>query len=116
MRRIFMPMGVPPGSAVSSTVRPRARRRVARRCIWVVLPEPSMPSKVMKRPRVAMGSFYCNGGEDSRRQRRGRLPIGRRLTICPTRLPEQFHRAGQVLDGGALGGGGGTVLALLTVQ
>ncbi len=44
-----LPMRVPPGSTVSITSRPMARRRSASRCIWVVLPEPSGPSKVMKR-------------------------------------------------------------------
>src|SRR5262245_2039089 len=60
MRRIFWAMGGPPGSTVSSTVRPSARRRSARRCICVVLPEPSMPSKVRKRPGVT-GKLYCRG-------------------------------------------------------
>ena len=43
-------------------VRPRERSRSARRCIWVVLPDPSMPSKVIKIPRDFTVSPYCNAG------------------------------------------------------
>src|ERR1035441_5888855 len=68
MRRIFMAMGGPPGSTVSITVRPIPRKRPARRCIWVVLPDPSMPSNVMKTPRVPMGTSIV-----------GRLRARRRL-------------------------------------
>src|SRR5580698_2430196 len=51
MRRICCPIGVPPGSALSSTVRPSPRKRSASIRAWVLLPLPSGPSKVMKRPR-----------------------------------------------------------------
>jgi hypothetical protein len=40
----------PPGSRVSATSRPSARSVSARRRACVDLPEPSMPSKVMKTP------------------------------------------------------------------
>src|SRR5579872_1547379 len=50
MARIFWPMGVPPGSALSSTTRPLARKRAAKSRAWVDLPLPSGPSNVMKRP------------------------------------------------------------------
>ena len=59
-------MGVPPGSAVSTTVRPQPRRRAAKRRNWVVLPDPSMPSKVINDPRFAMGDFIvavCAAGK-----------------------------------------------------
>ena len=39
------------GSAVVQTCRPPARRRSAKRGIWVDFPEPSMPSTTIKRPR-----------------------------------------------------------------
>src|SRR6202522_2277841 len=51
MRRICWPMGVPPGSTLSSTARPAARRGWASKRACVLLPLPSGPSKVMKRPR-----------------------------------------------------------------
>src|SRR5260221_11213470 len=43
-------MGVPPGSRNKRTSRPKLRKRAARRGIWVVLPPPSVPSRVMKSP------------------------------------------------------------------
>src|ERR1039458_5458638 len=52
-------MGGPPGSTVSITTRPRERSRSANRCIWVVLPDPSMPSKVIKIPRGFTVNPYC---------------------------------------------------------
>jgi transcriptional regulator with GAF, ATPase, and Fis domain len=48
-------MAVPPGSAVSTTTRPRSRRYSARRRICVLLPDPSSPSKVINKLRSAIG-------------------------------------------------------------
>src|SRR5215472_319672 len=56
MRRIWRPISVPPGSAVSTTARPRSRSAWARSRICVVLPQPSKPSNVMKSPRC-IGKF-----------------------------------------------------------
>src|SRR5262245_34780035 len=47
--------GEPPGSRVSTTPSPKARRRSASIAAWVDLPVPSPPSNVMKRPRVTIG-------------------------------------------------------------
>src|SRR5436190_2707359 len=44
--------GEPPGSRVSTTSMPSAVSRSARSLVWVDLPAPSPPSKVMKRPRI----------------------------------------------------------------
>jgi len=51
-RRICSAPGVPPGSRVASTARPAASRCSFSRAICVLLPAPSPPSKVMKRPRL----------------------------------------------------------------
>src|SRR5580693_4473069 len=51
MRRIFSPVGVPPGSRVSITLCPAARRAAASLRICVLLPVPSSPSNVMNFPR-----------------------------------------------------------------
>src|ERR1700691_319585 len=50
-RRIFSPVGVPPGSRVSTTLCPAARRAAASSRICVLLPVPSNPSNVMNFPR-----------------------------------------------------------------
>src|SRR3984957_1844840 len=50
MRRICWPIGVPPGSTLSSIDRPWPRRRSASMRACVLSPLPSGPSKVMKRP------------------------------------------------------------------
>src|SRR5919197_2825452 len=47
-RRIRSPSGVPPGSRVATTSRPSFRSRCSSSRAWVVLPEPSRPSKVTK--------------------------------------------------------------------
>src|SRR5580704_648080 len=52
MRRICWPMGEPPGSTLSRTGRPSPRRRSASSRACVIVPLPSGPSKVMKRPRL----------------------------------------------------------------
>src|SRR5436190_17832580 len=77
MRRIFIAIGGPPGSTVSMTVRPMPRRRAASRRIWVVLPEPSMPSKVMKRPRCFTGREYSSVAVAQARTERtqARMPV-----------------------------------------
>src|SRR5207245_2675192 len=49
-RRIAAPAAVPPGSRVSITRRPPARRCSARGRRWGALPEPSLPSNVLDRP------------------------------------------------------------------
>src|SRR5580700_7239176 len=54
MRRICWPIGVPPGSTDSSTGRPSLRKRCASIRACVLLPLPSGPSKVMKRPRLVV--------------------------------------------------------------
>lgn len=54
----FLPMVVPPGSAVSRTARPRARSCAASRRSCVVLPEPSIPSNVIKRLRAAIANSH----------------------------------------------------------
>ena len=43
-----------PGSRVASTSRPCPARTAVSKRIWVLLPAPSPPSKVMKRPRVTV--------------------------------------------------------------
>src|SRR5580704_823891 len=50
-RRIFSPVAVPPGSRVSTTLCPAARKTAASLRICVLLPVPSSPSKVMNFPR-----------------------------------------------------------------
>ena len=55
--RIRSPVAVPPGWRVTTGVQARFSSQAAKRLIWVVLPEPSKPSRVMKRPR-GMGSVY----------------------------------------------------------
>src|SRR4051794_30049769 len=45
------PISVPPGSCVSTTFNPRSRSLFVKSCICVVLPQPSVPSKVMNVPR-----------------------------------------------------------------
>src|SRR5579872_3647078 len=54
MRRICWPMGVPPGSTVSSTWWPSPRRRSASSRACVLLPLPSGPSNVRKTPRLVV--------------------------------------------------------------
>src|SRR5688572_7079729 len=54
--RIASAPGLPPGSRVSTTARPRARSASARARDWVDLPTPSPPSRVTKRP-VIRGGF-----------------------------------------------------------
>src|SRR5262249_44415808 len=49
-RRISSAPREPPGSRVSSTSSPAARRAAASRRAWVDLPAPSPPSSVMNRP------------------------------------------------------------------
>src|SRR5271170_2236576 len=51
--RIFSPVGVPPGSRVTTTDRPCAVNTAANLASCVLLPQPSSPSKVMNRPRAA---------------------------------------------------------------
>src|SRR5688500_9310735 len=48
--RIASAPGLPPGSRVSTTSRPRARNAAATAFAWVDLPTPSPPSRVTKRP------------------------------------------------------------------
>src|SRR5580658_6904471 len=50
-RRIFSPVAVPPGSRVSTTLCPAARKAAASLRICVLLPVPSSPSKVINFPR-----------------------------------------------------------------
>ena len=54
------PVGVPPGWRVRTGSGPRLLSQAAKRLIWVVLPDPSRPSSVMKRPR-GMGSSLSLG-------------------------------------------------------
>src|SRR5580704_6168113 len=49
--RMRSPRAVPPGWRRVTTLWPSASSEVARRRSWVVFPEPSRPSKVMKYPR-----------------------------------------------------------------
>src|SRR5258705_6421928 len=49
--RMRSPRAVPPGLRRVTTLWPLASSVAARRRIWVVFPEPSRPSKVMKYPR-----------------------------------------------------------------
>jgi len=50
--RSFSDRGVPPGSRLSTTALPDWRNSVATRSMCVDLPAPSMPSKLMNKPRV----------------------------------------------------------------
>src|SRR4051812_40534755 len=50
--RICSAPGEPPGSRVARTLMPRAPSDAANRLIWVDLPVPSPPSRVMKRPAI----------------------------------------------------------------
>src|ERR1700730_14704427 len=62
--RIFSPAAVPPGSRVTVTERPRARRERASFSICVLLPLPSRPSKVISFPRA--GTSEMIAGRDNR--------------------------------------------------
>src|SRR5258706_15409183 len=53
-------MGVPPGSAVSSTGRFFPRSCLPKMRSWVDLPLPSGPSKVINRPRFIAGPLVIN--------------------------------------------------------
>src|SRR2546428_4372852 len=53
--RIRSASGVPPGSRVSRTSRPRARSVSASRAAWADLPTPSPPSNETKRPLISFG-------------------------------------------------------------
>src|ERR1700676_1472775 len=53
-------MGVPPGSAVSSTGKCFPRSRLPRIRSWVDLPLPSGPSKVINRPRLIAASLVID--------------------------------------------------------
>src|SRR5438874_8003875 len=48
---IFSPVAVPPGSRVTTTGKPLARKAAANFSVCVLLPQPSRPSKVMNLPR-----------------------------------------------------------------
>ena len=54
-RRMCSAFSDPPGSRVAAIRWPSASSRLFRRAIWVDLPAPSPPSKVMKRPRISRG-------------------------------------------------------------
>ena len=56
--RIFSPIRVPPGSLVRKTGRPSLASPSAARRICVVLPDPSMPSKVTKSPAKEFRLFF----------------------------------------------------------
>ena len=71
--RSFSPSGVPPGSRVATTVWPRASMRAASQTMCVLLPAPSMPSSVMKRPLAAvMEEGMRRNAESNKRPRSGR--------------------------------------------
>ena len=53
--RSISPSGVPPGSRVTTTCRPLARKRSAIKDKCVLLPAPSIPSRVMNFP----WDIYC---------------------------------------------------------
>src|ERR1700730_13020160 len=53
--------GVPPGSRVTRAVIPRAASHSLTSCATVDLPAPSMPSRVMKRPRLILKQRYSFG-------------------------------------------------------
>ncbi len=56
------PAGVPPGSRVTSGARPAAVEPLGQQCLsWVVLPVPSGPSKVTKRPAPAGPGLVAAG-------------------------------------------------------
>ena len=59
------PIGVPPGSLVSTTGRCRASKYSPSHLRWVVFPAPSMPSTVMNRP--AMSTLIVSAGTSGRR-------------------------------------------------
>ena len=66
MVRSDSPSAVPPGSRVSRTSIPLARSAEAVAVNCVLLPLPSMPSNVMKRPRIGsvgdrMARLGCSG-------------------------------------------------------
>src|SRR6266550_4557114 len=78
--RIRSPRAVPPGLRRVTTVWPSASRVAARRRSWVVFPEPSRPSKVMKYPRgitfsLPRASVY-RGGIDGIQEDQERFPEG----------------------------------------
>ena len=80
--RIASPARVPPGSWVSVTCRPRARSSSARIAAWVVLPEPSTPSSVMKRP-SAISAIDTSLPAAVERARRIRPPPTGRVRTAP---------------------------------
>src|SRR5947209_15641007 len=57
MRRICVPIGVPPGSTDRRMLWPAAISRSASSWSWVLLPLPSGPSKVMNSPRAPARSW-----------------------------------------------------------
>src|SRR5581483_11443872 len=52
--RIDAPTSVAPGSRVATTSRPASRSRPTSRAAWVLLPDPSPPSRTTKMPLVAI--------------------------------------------------------------
>src|SRR5476649_50161 len=89
MSRISLPSSVPPGSRVSSTVRPCASSHSARSADWVDLLDPSPPSTVRNRP-VTLGLLgWCSL---RRWPLRGRLRLRLGRALRPL-VGEQLDRA-----------------------
>ena len=63
--RIRRPTRVPPGSWARTGATPSSRSRAASSPIWVVLPEPSIPSKLTKNPCLANFQVYSPRGHPS---------------------------------------------------
>src|SRR5437016_9865183 len=52
--RTASPRVVPPGSRTATTGRPAVSSAATRRAAWVVLPEPSQPSRLTRKPRTSV--------------------------------------------------------------
>src|SRR5260370_39182441 len=79
--RMRSPRAVPPGFRRVTTVWPSASRVAARRRSWVVFPEPSSPSKVMKYPRGIGTSLPRRSGWHLKRVGKGSVRRVVMLTI-----------------------------------
>ncbi|KXK00146.1 MAG: hypothetical protein UZ03_NOB001002878 [Nitrospira sp. OLB3] len=68
--RIFSANGVPPGSLVSTVRYPWLRNRSAKSLAWVDLPQPSIPSSVMRMPRERFRPWVVIESRLPRKRRR----------------------------------------------
>src|SRR5882757_6297461 len=100
--------GVPPGSRVTRAVMPREASHSLTSWATVDLPAPSMPSRVMKRPRLILKQLYSLGNCSMRPRLslalhfgRGRRPVSHNATVLlGAQMPEiAFHRSVVLFQG-----------------